>query len=114
MNNKTDIILDIDTVINKSVSFKDFKYKNKFKKIAVLIPNLNKEKLDIEYCNINYKNEKGMVYLFVVNGVLLKIGSTITTLSKRIQSYNCGKKAYRLNGTCSTTNYFVLQNFLKK
>ena len=52
------------------------------------------------------------MYCFVIDGKILKIGKTDTTMAKRVQSYNCGKKAYRENGTCSTTNYNILQSFL--
>jgi hypothetical protein len=52
------------------------------------------------------------VYVFVINNKIFKIGHTITSIIKRIQSYNCGKTEYRIAGTNSTTNYFVLQSLL--
>ncbi|MCQ2980983.1 GIY-YIG nuclease family protein, partial [Helicobacter pylori] len=60
----------------------------------------------------NMKNER-LVYVFVIQGKIFKIGHSITPIMKRVQSYNCGKVEYRKNGTCSTTNYFVLQSLLK-
>ena len=53
-----------------------------------------------------------MIYVFVINKKIFKIGHTITSISQRIQSYNCGKTEYRIAGTNSTTNYFVLQSIL--
>jgi len=54
-----------------------------------------------------------LVYIFVINERIFKIGHSITAITKRIQSYNCGKTEYRIAGTNSTTNYFVLQSILK-
>lgn len=83
-----------------------------FTKIGELVPNQEQEKL--EFCGDidKFSNIEGVVYLFVVDGKILKLGKTDTSMKKRIQSYNCGKRQYRENGTCSTTNYKVLQSFL--
>ena len=48
----------------------------------------------------------------VIDNKILKIGQTITDVKCRIQSYNSGKKKHRKKGTCSTTNYFILQSLL--
>lgn len=53
----------------------------------------------------------GCIYAFVIENKLVKIGMTTTSLSKRFQSYNCGKSKYRESGTCSVTNYWILHNF---
>lgn len=58
-------------------------------------------------------NIEGLVYIFVIEDKIFKIGHTIKSIIKRIQSYNCGKIEYRIKGTNSTTNYFVLQSLLK-
>ena len=55
----------------------------------------------------------GLVYVFVIDGKIFKIGQSINNIKDRLQSYNCGKFEYRLKGTCSTTNFFVLQSLLK-
>ena len=52
------------------------------------------------------------MYIFVINGKIFKIGETTTSIKKRVNSYNCGKTEYRISGTNSTTNYFVLQSLL--
>ena len=61
----------------------------------------------------NLVNESGFVYIFVIENKIFKIGSSINSIYKRISSYNCGKIKFRMKGTCFTTNYFILQSFLK-
>ena len=90
--------------------YKDFEYKNYFEHLCNLIPNRGEEKIEIG--NSNFSKE-GLVYVFVIEEKILKIGQTITNIKGRIQSYNCGKTEYRIAGTNSTTNYFILQSILK-
>ena len=95
------------------VEIKNFKHFNEFEKICSLFPDKTREKIEIVDIIDKVKvNRKGLVYCFVFNGIVLKVGSSTTNIKNRIQSYNCGKKAYRESGTCSTTNYFVLQTLL--
>lgn len=92
--------------------FKDYSLANQMFHAGQLIPDTENEKL--VWCpdkNFN-DNYTGLFYAFVVNGHFYKAGKTDTTLLDRIRSYNCGKKEYRGNGTCSVTNYFVLQSLL--
>ncbi|TQR32497.1 restriction endonuclease [Campylobacter sp. MIT 99-7217] len=77
-----------------------------------LRPNKDQERLDIEILDEQKCKEKGFVYIFVIKNKIFKIGQSITNIKGRIQSYNCGKVEYRINGTNSTTNYFVLQSLL--
>ena len=93
----------------KNISFSSFKYNKYFNKICSLIPNKEFERLEIK--NLT-NNDKNLVYCFVIKDKILKIGSTSRSITDRISSYNCGKEAYRKKGTCSTTNYFVLQTLL--
>ena len=109
--NKNDTLLEINS-FQDTMKLADFKYVDSFRKIGVVHPLIDREKLGIEYINEEFNKMDGLVYFFVLDGVLLKVGSTITSMTKRVQSYNCGKSTYRKKGTCSTTNYFVLQNFL--
>ena len=92
--------------------FKDYSLADKMFHAGQLIPDTKNEKL--VWCpNKNFDdNYTGLFYAFVVNGHFYKAGKTDTTLLERIKSYNCGKKEYRNNGTCSVTNYFVLQSLL--
>lgn len=93
--------------------YENFEYKQYFTLICELIPNNDKEKLEIEIINEAKCAEKGFVYVFVIENKIFKIGQSISNIKERIQSYNCGKTEYRINGTNSTTNYFVLQSLLK-
>lgn len=112
MKNKNDRPLLLDDIDANKNRLDTFKYFNKFAKVGYLTPNNDKEKVELGYYSDTYKTRRGLVYLFVLDGIILKVGSTTASMKDRIQSYNCGKKAYRDNGTCSTTNYFVLQSFL--
>lgn len=108
--NKNDIPLTKND-LNGILKFSNFEFKKYFEKLCEIVPDVDNEKVFIS--NENEKiNKSELIYAFVYNGELLKIGSTTTSFKKRIQSYNCGKKIYRKSGTCSTTNYFVLQTFL--
>jgi hypothetical protein len=99
--------------LQNEISYPDFEYKSYFSYLCNLIPNQSLEKLEIEIIDTDKIKFEGLVYIFVVEGKNFKIGHTITSIIKRVQSYNCGKIEYRINGTNSTTNYFVLQSFLK-
>ncbi|MCL2567663.1 MAG: GIY-YIG nuclease family protein [Alphaproteobacteria bacterium] len=95
------------------ISYEDFQYKDYFIHLCNLIPKNEEEKLEIEVVNEQQFDTEGLVYVFVINDKIFKIGHTITSIKKRVQSYNCGKTEYRIAGTNSTTNYFVLQSLLK-
>ena len=103
------LIKDIDS-LKDEMKFDDFKYKKYFSHLCDLNP--NKEKLEIIDVGNKQIKKNGLVYILVIEDKIFKIGHTITSIFKRIQSYNCGKIEYRINGTNSTTNYFVLQSFL--
>ena len=93
--------------------YENFEYKEHFSWICKLLPNNDKEKWEIEILDEAKCQEKGFVYVFVIDGKIFKIGQSISNIKERVQSYNCGKTEYRINGTNSTTNYFVLQSLLK-
>lgn len=110
MPNKNDTPLNN---INGSFPLDNFKFKEHFIKIATIMPDASIEALLVKnIIDERYTKETSLVYLFVIDGNVVKVGSTTTTMKDRISSYNCGKKAYRKSGTCSTTNYLVLQSFL--
>ncbi len=97
----------------RDINFDSIPFANKFTKICSLYPNKKLERLElIDVLNDDIINKNGLIYCFVHKNKLLKVGCTTTSLSKRIISYNCGKEKYRFNGTCSTTNFFVLQSLL--
>lgn len=95
------------------LDYEKFAFKEYFEHICNLIPNPAKEKLDIIVIDETSCNKAGVVYVFVIAGKIFKVGESINNIKDRIQSYNCGKLEYRLKGTCSTTNFFVLQSLLK-
>ena len=67
--------------------------------------------LSMSLIQSNIIDREEVVYAIVVDQrYLLKIGSATTNFDKRLKSYNCGQSKYRDNGTCSTTNYYVLQS----
>ena len=99
--------------LNDEISYDDFEFKTYFKLLCHLKANNQLERLDIEVVDKANFSREGLVYVFVIANKIFKIGHTIGTIKDRIQSYNCGKQEYRISGTCSTTNYFVLQSFLK-
>lgn len=95
------------------VNYDDFEFKKYFKHICDLFPNREQERLDLLVIDKNGCNREGVVYVFVIDGKIFKVGESINSIKARVQSYNCGKLEYRLKGTCSTTNFFVLQSLLK-
>ena len=115
MAKKTISVGTINSVeeLREELDYEKFEFKEYFKHICNLIPNQAKEKLDIMVIDEKGCDRSGVVYVFVINGKIFKIGESINNIKSRIQSYNCGKLEYRLKGTCSTTNFFVLQSLLK-
>lgn len=111
--NRNDYFLKNIIDLDEEVLYQDFEYKEHFIHLCNLVPNQELEKLEIETINTDKIKISGLVYVFVVSGRIFKIGHSITPITKRVQSYNCGKLRYRIAGTNSTTNYFVLQSFLK-
>ena len=91
-----------------------FSLKDMFSLLGELIPQKEQEKLIWKPFQSSVDEIEGIVYAFVLKNSrkLYKIGKTDTTLKDRITSYNCGKTSYRKNGTCSVTNYKVLQSLL--
>lgn len=110
--NRNIVILKRIEELNNEINYNDFQYKSNFTHICDLVPNKEKEKLEVTIIDQEKVKKAGLVYVFVINNKIFKIGHTITPITKRIQSYNCGKIEYRIGGTNSTTNYFVLQSLL--
>ncbi|MBR6010249.1 MAG: hypothetical protein IKP35_02420 [Alphaproteobacteria bacterium] len=88
--------------------------KDDFILVAVGNPNVEEEKWDMDIKDERYNNQEDLIYALVVDGKLLKLGKSITTMKERIRSYHCGKNAYRKkeNATNSATNWFILQSVL--
>jgi len=98
--------------LDNELDFEEYDHKKDFFLLCKLIPNKKEERLDIEVIDKKYFDSSGLVYIMVVNGKIFKIGHTINTIKDRVQSYNCGKLKFRLRGTASVTNFYVLQSLL--
>lgn len=98
--------------LKDEVDYENFKYKSYFKLVCKLIPDRKNETLLLKPIDEELSNKPGIVYVFVINGKIFKVGESINSIKDRVQSYNCGKLEYRLKGTCSTTNFYVLQSLL--
>ena len=105
--NKNKLPLKLKDLENE-ILYKNFKYKKYFEHLCNLIPNTDKEKLEMEEIGNNNFEKKGLVYVFVIENKILKIGQTIRNIKERVQSYNSGK--YRNSGI---TNSFILKSILK-
>ena len=112
MANAMDRILGDASEIEPKIMAEDIPWFEKFTLAGYIVPNKANERIDIETLDYNLFNTRGVVYLIVVDGILFKIGQTSNTMAERVKSYNCGKMAYRDSGTCSTSNFFLLQNML--
>ena len=111
-NNRNELLIKNVGALRDEINFSDFIYRKHFVRICDLQPDNKHERMVIVNENDRYIDARGLVYVFVINGKIFKIGQTINTIASRVSSYNCGRKLFRARGTCSTTNYFVLQSFL--
>lgn len=111
--NKNDQPLSDFKDIKQEIAYDKFSYKDNFFYLCDLKPQNKDEKLVIiNTQNANKLEQEGVVYIFVINKKIVKIGSSISSIKGRINSYNTGKRQYRMHGTNSTTNYFILQSIL--
>ncbi len=100
--------------LNNEIRWQDYLDKERFTYYCDLMPDRDGERITIgEVHEDSLTGIEGFVYVFVINGRILKIGQSITLFKKRVTSYNCGKQKARDKGTCSVTNYFILQSILK-
>tara|TARA_Y100000031_G_scaffold18154_1_gene18618 strand:+ start:1640 stop:2323 length:684 start_codon:yes stop_codon:yes gene_type:complete len=54
-------------------------------------------------------NSAEWLYCIAFDDHIVKIGMTTTSLKKRYESYACGDRKARLEGTCSVTNFIVCE-----
>ena len=109
--NKTDIIISEKDTLNE-MDFNEFKYGKYFIFLCTLIPEQENERLVIKETENKLINRQGILYLLILSNRIIKVGSSTVSFKERVSSYNCGRKKFRENGTCSTTNYLVLQSLL--
>lgn len=110
--NVSDRIVRSSDDITPNVRWREYEHSDVFEFVGRLHAINNMLIIDDMYNQYLYNTAEGLVYCFVVDGILFKIGQTSTTMRKRIKSYNCGQPAYRKNGTCSVTNYFILSSLV--
>ena len=111
--NKNDSYLRSVSELSNEIEYETYQYKELFIYLCDLIPNIEKEKIEVNGDLIGANlQKKDLVYIIVVCGKIFKIGHTINNIHKRVESYNCGKERHREKGTCSTTNFFILQSLL--
>lgn len=94
--------------LDDEISFDKFEYKKYFKLACRLLPNQHKEKLDIEILDSIICNIKDIVYIFVIDNKIFKIGQSIRNIKQRIQSYNGAK-----NELSGYTNKNILKMLLE-
>ena len=82
-----------------------------FSYICTIEPDRKTEKLSI-IKEINIDMHKSCVYVMVIEGKIFKIGVALRGIRGRIGSYNSGKIKYRVKGTNSGSNYWVLQSLI--
>lgn len=111
--NKNDVPLSSLGALRGEVLYSNFEFKKHFVKLCLINPDVANERMLVKTVDADRCKEKGLVYVLCLNKRIFKIGCTITQFEKRVQSYNCGRQAFRDSGTCSTTNYFILQSILK-
>ncbi len=112
--NISERILGSSAALQNEIEWENYIDKGCFTYYCDLIPNRAGERINIE----NIKKDsltriEGLVYVFVIEGKILKIGQSTTTFRGRVKSYNAGTENIRKGkGTSSVTNYFILQSIL--
>ena len=114
--------------INKTILFEDYNRKEYFIPIANINLDtelyttqkkhgIKKRNTTIKFNPIisieNFNKKIEWLYLFVINGRIVKIGGTRTGLKGRIASYLCGHHIEERgkSGDCSKTNGFIYNTF---
>ena len=97
--NRNIIIIKQFSELQHEMNYSNFEYKDYFAHICDLLPNQQKERLDIEIVDKTNIAKEELVYVLVIEDKIFKIGHTITDIKKRVGSYNCGKTVYRIHGT---------------
>lgn len=110
--NRNDRIIKTVRELAGEARFSQYRFNNHFMHLCNIIPNRGKERLEIVVMDKTKIAQTGLVYVFVVKDKIFKIGQSIGDFSSRVRSYNCGKNKFRDRGTCSTTNWFILQSIL--
>ena len=114
--------------INKTISFEEYNRKEYFTPIADIIldsetvttgkkEGQKKRTTIIQFVpkisNYEFSTKNEWLYLFVINGRIVKIGGTRTGIKNRVASYLCGHHTAERgkSGDCSKTNAFIYNTF---
>lgn len=114
--------------LNKTISYDGYELKNNFVLVAnILLDNdkiidgvkkgLKKRKTLIKFERVItqklFNESAEWLYLFVINGQIVKIGGTRTGLKQRVRSYLCGHHVPERgkSGDCSKTNAYIYNTF---
>ncbi len=112
--NISERVLRTTEALNNEIRWQDYLDRELFTYYCDLLPDHKYERIVIDNIQDHSLTEiEGFVYAFVIDDKILKIGQSITMFTGRVSSYNCGKQKARDKGTCSVTNYFILQSILK-
>ena len=84
---------------------------DKFQYVCEVEANRDEEKLVITD-QVAQDMQKSCVYVMVIDGRIFKIGTALRGVKNRIGSYNSGKTKYRIRGTNSTANYWILHSLI--
>lgn len=114
--NKNDILLENISQLENEVVWDEYEYNNHFSYLCKVIPEVENERL-VTADEVEENMQRPCVYMLIVEGRIFKIGKAEGTMNiggfaGRINSYNCGRRKARAKGTCSTTNFWVLQSLL--
>ncbi|WP_104747770.1 restriction endonuclease [Helicobacter cetorum] len=105
--NKNIVILKNIDDLKDEIDYKDFEYKEHFNLLCELIPNNDLEKLEIKAIDEKNMKTEGLVYVFVIQGKIFKIGQSVRNIGGRVSNYNGGKNPR------NDTNHFILKSLLK-
>ena len=99
--------------IEPKIRWSKYMDKDLFTHLCTVVPDPEGERLSVGkiHDELLWKR-RDMVYVFVLHGLILKIGQTTKTFEERLRSYNTGKMAYRSRGTNSGANFFILRSLL--
>jgi len=91
------------------ILYNSFSLKRYFIHVCDLMPNKEKKKLSITIIDEENYRIKNLVYIFVIDGTIYKVGETKRSIRERINNYNSGNSK-----KSGSTNQEILNDFIKK
>ena len=93
------------------VPWQMYEHSEDFQYLCRIAPDKENERLVITD-EIKENMNRSCIYIMVIEGRIFKIGTALRGIRGRISSYNSGRTKYRVRGTNSGANYWVLQSLL--